>query len=700
MNQLLSPQDRLAGAASPRPISPARSGPISGWVACGLFIAVSLTIVWFGRNERSAWILMTAPQDAFMSNADVLSYCYLHGSNPFHKENAPSVLQVAFFSGMQGSESRLDFYVLRGYYGFFSTLLTPVGGVLGALQIVNWLAWVLCAWTTWLLSKKLFDDNLAALCAVVFTAGGTGMIFHIGDYSSHLLAFASYYLGVYLLYSSGVAFERQPLRTHLMLGAYLAVACLTYNTGVMLTAAYVLVSLRHNALRYLAAAALLALTARPLWQVTLHSLGANIADTEAHYLQTSLQLWHELWQQPWPTVVRHIGRLVSEFAFFDSPLVVALGLFSCFYLPSKPGQRWFGAVVLGVPLLASLVFANFAQARGYLIYGISMWLYCWLGWLLAVGLRGSRARRLAAGLGLGLLVASHFAWSTAHLWGQLGPVKTYFLGWGYGLPYFVHPRTEVASMTGFEETPVLFGGKTALAEAGPHVQAREQELDRGAVSFGMAFSRRLLLFAYLGLLVAFLTVHSWRRGVLVSAGVLGAALLSAGLSWVTFRAMPAVQDIDGAIVLPPGGSLTFRAVLVPSFLDKLASQTEQGDTLVFFIGTQPRWTSLERLATIEVSVTAGPTPIPLEVKRTRPLWHARDTSAAVRTLGEAGQVAVAVVNRTEEPLRITGWQRRDLKGRELVVAAPEGSWVEEPDVLPAVEIRLMRPDNSLKLHGF
>src|SRR5438874_2946954 len=120
-------------------------------------------------------------------------------------------------------------------------MVMPVLGLVGASIFVNWLAWAVCAFLTWRLAKKLFDDDLAALLGVLFVSGGMGMVFHIDDWSVHLPAFACYYLGVYLLYDSGVAFEERPWRTHLLLGSFLALASLVYSfAAALLLAVYVL----------------------------------------------------------------------------------------------------------------------------------------------------------------------------------------------------------------------------------------------------------------------------------------------------------------------------------------------------------------------------------------------------------------------------------------------------------------------------
>jgi hypothetical protein len=411
-----------------------------------------------------------------------MGYNIVHGLEPIMRENVPAVDQISFFSGTWGSECRLDFYAFRAYYAFFATLLTPITGVFPALLLVNWAAWAFAAWVTWKLSLEICEDRLAALLAVIFVAGGMGMVLHIHDYSSHLLSFTAYYLGVYLLYHSAILFERKPLWTHLQLGAYLAVACLIYDAGVMLTALYIIAGLRRNSLKHIAAGSVLALTARPFWQYTLHSLGASPYDIEALYLHKSLVLWGQFFQQSWQTIIRGLASMVTQFAFFDSPFAVVVGLMACWYLPRKREVWWFGAGILGIPLVSSLLFSPYNPSRGYMVYGVSIWIYCWLGRLFAEGLRAGKRVRLVTGVVVCLCVGGHFAWSTAHVRHALGPVKSYLLGWDVARVYFEHPRAEAYSLTGSEETPFLFGGNASLAEAGVFSELSEIAQESSAPS--------------------------------------------------------------------------------------------------------------------------------------------------------------------------------------------------------------------------
>lgn len=679
-----------------RPVKrPGEQNALLGWLACLIFVAISLPVAWYCHGERSAWARINVPGDESSNGFTLLGYNFLVGPTPLMQENAPFVNHVVFMSGVRNSEKSLkdDPYVLRVYYGLFATPLAPFLGVLGSMLVVNWLAWAACAWVAWRLCKKLFADELAALFAVVFVAGGMGPISHVSDYSAHLLSFIFYYLGIYLIYQSGILFGCKPWRTHLVLGAYLAVACLTYPGSVMLIAVYILAAFRRNAYRYIAGAVLLAMTARPLWKTALGFMGAKTPDLEAGILMETFAKWAELFRQPWPDVLESLAIWVSSLGLFDSPLVVVLGLFSCFYLPRRSLLRWFGAVVLGFPLLLSLVscYGNFMS--GYQFYGISIWLYCWLGRLLARGLRGGPLLKLAAGGCLCLSVGSHFAWSTAYLWQGLGPLKIYIVGWPCGLPYFVYPQPQVVSMTGTEKTPILFGGDASLSEAGARVGERERTLEPGAMVFGAAFVRQLLPLAYLGLFAASWT-RSVRRYLLIGGAVPAVAFLSAGLSWTTLRTLPLINHCD-QMLLEPQAKMSFQAALSPAFLDKLTTMVEEGDILSVFVPVA-EWRPNSYW---EIYVTAGSTQVIVD-EWVEQIQKARDTSSAIQALTEARALSLEMVNYTGHPLRLVGWQRHGLQGRAFALTSPEGSPIEPPSVLPAVEIRLMRPDFSLKLAGF
>jgi hypothetical protein len=227
--------------------------------ACLVFLVVSLFWVVVGRDERSGWILMTSPTGADHDGNSLLCYSFLHGDEPFMKEDIPHVGQIGAFCGcldaFRRSEYRQDFRLFRGLYSLLASLVAPFIGVIPSMLLVNWLSWALCAWVTWRLTRAISGDELAGLLSVVLVSGGMGMTTHIGDYSPHLLSFATYYLGVWLIYDSRVYAEQRPWRTHFWLGLYFAIACLAYNTGVMLVGIYLLSAVRRNFSRLPLAAA-------------------------------------------------------------------------------------------------------------------------------------------------------------------------------------------------------------------------------------------------------------------------------------------------------------------------------------------------------------------------------------------------------------------------------------------------------------
>ena len=344
-------------------VAPSRS-TVTGWVAFLLFLLISLLLTAFARDQRSGFILMTSPI-AYEHRANLLlGYSFLHGNQPYMKEDIPSVAQIGLMSGVRDalrlSEFREDWRFIRGIYGFLATLLAPVCGVSGAMLLVNWLSWALAAWVAWRLTLELSGSETAALVATLLTATGIGMTVHIGDYSPHLLSFATYYLGVWLLYRTRVYRDRRPWIVHARLAVYLAIACLVYNTGMMLIGVYFLTSIRHNRRAHVVAAALFALTARPLWQLLL---GTRVGDADAVLLSQALAAWKDLYHVAPLYEARLAVQKAAEFVFFfDSPLVVIAGLLCCCLVPVDRTLRWFGVCVLVVPFLASYPFSMAATA--------------------------------------------------------------------------------------------------------------------------------------------------------------------------------------------------------------------------------------------------------------------------------------------------------------------------------------------------
>lgn len=467
--------------------------------AIAIFLAASAFVTIHGRNERSGWILMTSPEGRDHRFNTLLGYCFLHEGDPFMKENISHAAQVGVFCGapdaLRLSEAREDFRILRPLYSLLASLPAPLLGTIPAMLLINWLSWALSAWVAWRLTLVVFGDELAALLAVIFVSGAIGMTVHIADYSPHLLAFATYYFGVWLLYRSDVYCELRPWRTHFRLSVYLAICCLAYNTGVMLTAVYALTAIRRNRLVTVLGAALFALASRPLLQA---ALGSRIHDVETEYLGNSLVLWRELFTNDLIFFTSKLLHWATEYLFFfDSPLVVLASL-GCVLSIKVPRQLYrFGLTVVAIPFAAAFVFTPMASARGYLVFSGTVWLYACLAHQLSRGLRTEqRWLRGTVAATTAVIVISHFAWSTAHFAHVLGPVKTYFLGWDDGFAYFASHDPEIVSLTDREPTPVIFGGQTTLGAAGALSISNDHVFDRDQVSFRFALLTRVWFFGY------------------------------------------------------------------------------------------------------------------------------------------------------------------------------------------------------------
>lgn len=676
-------------------------------LACALFLMVSLFWAAIGRDSRAGWILMTSPTGADHEGNSLLAYCYLHGENPFMKETIPHVAQIGAFCGSMDafrmSEYRQNFRLLRGLYSFLAAHIAPLIGVTWAMLLVNWLAWATCALITWRLTVALSQSELAGLLAVILVSGGMGMTTHIGDYSPHLLAFATYYLGIYLIYQSGVYRAPQTWRTHTWLGLYFAIASLAYNTGIMLVGVYLLTAVYRNRWPRLAAAAAIGITARPLWQWLLE-LRTSIEDVEADYLARSLVLWRELFNHDAYYIAVTVARWLSEYIlFFDSPLVVIAGLACCLAIRLQFATRWFVFTSIAIPIMAALVFTPTAAARGYLVYGGSVWLYVCLANQLARGLQNSQRwfRWTTTGFVV-LIVVSHFTWSAAHLVHNLGPLKTYFLGWENGIEYLLTARTEVRSLTDHEPTPVLFGGTASLGAAGAVLTDDTHQLTSRQVSFTTALVARAWYFIYFVLLAA-VAANTRRARISWIAAIVVLYLVSCVGAALLFRQTAAFFKTDEAVLLRSGQSLRYEIQLGSQFMAAIRRHAAADDALVVFVRAaeeeSPRDAATDknpfnvRLYHNEQVINADYADIGK---------HVVDRESQQRILAAEslpGRLVVEVTNRGDMDAWLIGWQRGTLPGRSCVVR--NGSADESrPAVLPVVELRLLRPNGRIKLAGF
>ena len=672
--------------------------------AVAIFLAASTFVTIYGRNERSGWILMTSPEGRDHRFNTLLGYCFLHKGNPFMKENISHAAQVGVFCGardaLQLSEAREDFRILRPLYSLLASLPAPLLGTIPAMLLINWLSWALSAWVAWRLTLDVFGDELAAVLAVIFVSGAIGMTVHIADYSPHLLAFATYYFGVWLLYRSNIYREVRPWRTHFRLSVYLAICCLAYNTGVMLTAVYVLVAVRRNRLVTVLGAALFALASRPVFQA---ALGSRIHDVETEYLGKSLLLWRELFTNDLVYIAKTLLRWSTEYLFFfDSPLVVLAGLACVLWIKVPRQLYWFGLAVVAIPFAAAFVFTPMATARGYIVFSGTVWLYACLAHQLSRGLRSDqRLIHRIVGAAVAVLVVTHFAWSTAHFAHILGPVKTYFLGWDDGDAYLRYPAAEIISLTDQEPSPVLFGGQTTLSAAGALSAGNDHVLDTDQVSFTFALLTRGWFFGYFALL-ALACSDTMRQKVVAISLTFSVYVAGCLLAAALFRTSPAFFPVDRALALPALQTLRYEVSLGSKFLETFEQSVADGDTIVLHFPTNK--SGEHRDVDLLVAFRAGEHRLPIVKERDGKglIYQLAGSSltSSVSGIVRERRLVVEVTNQTTTNMRVVGWQKSTLpmrrceylRGSEVVNIAPEA--------LPALELRIIRPNGRIKLAGF
>jgi hypothetical protein len=684
-----------------------------GKLALFVFLAMSLLITYIGRNERSGWNKIQTPIDRRASLVSLIGWSNLQADAiPLMAEDRPSMHQVIMFSGGQ---SNMDFRFLRAMMGFVAALFAPFLGIVKGLLLANYISWCAAAWAAWRFTKKVFQDELAALIAVLLVAGGMGFVVHIGDYGAHLMGFTFYYLGILLIYESRVWSERRPLRIHLIVGLFLALASLAYGTSLALTVGYIVVAAwpGRNRWHHLALAAVIAFSARPMWNGYLSFLNSTINGIDLGYSFQALE--NAYWfQQPWSAWLAILQQhnllktlaynLVQFLLFVDSPLVLAIGLLSFFALPKRPALWWFYVVFFCLPFAAAIwTYSKPIAGLGYLVYGTSLLVYA--------AFAGAMSRLLSSlnvyrPVGVGLLViivVTHFGWSTAHFWNYLGPVKTYFNDFDYSKSLLTSPPAEVLSLTGAEPTPVYFGGNASLQQAGVYIDTSRVLVKP---SLGYALLSRALFFLYLAPLVFLAipkcdmdqtTIHPGRfprlQSSLISLGKRVSSPMFVGFvtTWILFvmfammlQTRPAFTNQWDALRIPAGEKVRYTITLSDPFLDALERQWRANPEAELWFFSQPNHGSCQ----IEVLIGNQKYLTATLPNRWRGGNRARSSPSEVIAALRTHRQVTLVVTALEETT-LAGWQRNGLSGRNLVTTFPG----PQP-ILLAFEIRLRSPGGT------
>ncbi len=667
-----------------------------GAVAAALFVVMSVLWTAGSLHFGSAWI-KTGSAHGINS---ILGYSETERGNVVHKENRSFLQQIAMFSGAT-TEVMDKFYIVRPAYAYMAAFLAPALGIVGAALAMNWLGWAIAAFCAWHFATRLFADPLAGLLAVAFVGTGMGFTVHIADYSAHLLAFATYYAGIVVLFYSRVWETPKSRAVHLALGAFLALCCLTYNMGLALVVAYAVIAIRHNRPIDVALGVVVALSAQYAWVATLNIGYAlksgdwvwyDLYANDGSYFRASMQDWLTLWSNPL-NGIRGSVAIALQFLSFEFPLTVTAGLIALAAFLLKEWRRGLVLLVLfAMPIVGAMAYSQRAAARGYLVFGISLIVFVALAGFLAKHIRdGTPGRRLAsAGFAIALLIGQA-AWSGAHFIGHLGPLRGYYIGIDRAVGELTHPPMDVFSLTEAAPRPAWFGGTAPFDQIGLYQAAGPEQtggsfLHRLAVSLGS----RALLSLYVTLLIALVCVlygRSASRGVVASlvAIYLLPSIAMAATVRETFRFVP----IDQA-----GAGIKCRAMhytiqLSDDFRRRVAAFDASRTRLeLFFRGL----TGDQRVP--EVALDGRN--VAVEPGADEGRWMVKDENWQ-RRIGAARTVELRYLYQSE--VRYLGWQRDGLPGRSLSFDGCADAGIR-PAVLPVLELRVVAPDGAPLLVAF
>ncbi|MGE5243941.1 MAG: hypothetical protein ACM3SQ_06915, partial [Betaproteobacteria bacterium] len=648
------------------------------------------TVAWYGSFERSAWLLMTVPDGVRVPNP-LFGFMGTLDQRPVQRESLWSFSHLLMFSG--GPVAR-DFYALRPVYGFVSATFVPLFGWRGAMLFVNIVAWLLAVAVVYHFCSRVTGDRRTASIAAIFAAAGTGFVAHVHDYSPHLLAYATYFAAVDLVYSTGVWRESRSWTTHLMLAAFFAVAALEYHTGLIALTAYALCSLRHNGFARVGVACLGAYACVAAWPHVMNALShvqTDYGETERAYRVAAMHGWLTLSHRPLQLAALYL-RTVANYLSYENPVLVAVGSIGLISLVLEQGSSEFATFVVAffvMPILALAAYVGYGLASGYLSYITAIG--CYAGVAVLLSRLVAKGLRKLAWTATGLLVASQVAWNLAYLVGAVLPIQSYFLGIERTWPWVIHfwrvPR--IASLTGTDPVPTLFRGTASMLDAG--MIRWSGQMTAPHLPFRAACANVFVIRAPVLSLIAICVV-------------LAAQTKTVRLRWTRSRglvaAAVAMAFLFGPAVNLTALSATFPAVVVSPALPYAGSalhyEVDVSDDVVNEIERLPaRIHSFElvqgfrgaKIANPDISVILGGQGLRVELG-----------AAAVHTIGRREIVDALTKSHTltldvtssPRPILIEGWQKNGLPHRRLMTAGRVLSPIQEP-LLPLFELRARDP---------
>lgn len=655
-----------------------------------VFVVISLSILAAASGERSGYVRTFV---SYPTSFGLYGYSFTVNDAPMMAENQFFVDQTLFFAGA-GSKFTMYFTSIRPLYAFLATLLAPLTGVIGALAGVNWLSWLAAALVAWRFTKLRTGDNLAALIAVVLVTFGLGFTIHIHDYSPHLFAFALYYAGTLLVFETGVWRESRPWTTHFLIGSFLAVSALAYSTGLTLTLAYALVAARYNRWYHVVGTVAIALSSQTVWTAALNVFNGVISGRwawqtvntiEQGYMAKSLSMWWSALSSP-AGFLRLAWDGVLQFGGVECPLLIVVAIACWFWQRRSWEQRWFEVVFAGLPVGVGLVYLNYTTTRGYLSFGLTLILYAVIAQSLGVWLRAPGSWRVIGVTGAATVLIAQMAWSTAYFWDYLVPAKMFF-GFGFRawIPQFIDQfgLPVAMSLTDAEPTPILFGGRAPLREAGVYALER---LAAPEYSVKIAIAVRAVLAGYIGLLAIAAVPRAWWRAVAVAIAVVW--LLPAVVTQAAPLTAPRVVSTFEGLHVPPQRPWRYSIDLGDEYLNAARAHVADAVSIDFMlVGIHPPFTT---------RVTDGNGREIASADDGRGVLSSKIGVAAVLDLLTRSKRVEVTIDSTNGTA-VFGWQRAGLPGRRLTTAA--GAPIAS-EMAPAFEIRMIDRGGRPILIGF
>jgi hypothetical protein len=667
----------------------------------GIAIFIGSLLVYVVPSERSGWILMTSPLVHSKGKNSLACYAGIAPDTGeiTHYENYPFKSHVRMFSGCVGGI--IERYNDRPLYTLISMPLNIFLSVADSFKVINIILYAVSVLLVWLFAYSMLQDNTSAWMASLFSIFGIGYIVHLPDMSAHLMSYFLFTLSIYILYRSQLHTRHQGLAVHLLIGTVLAIYMLGYSSSIAVLGAYIVLAFSHNNIIHLMVSSALAISPKVIWmKLMLPALGQQPFLLEFAYIQKALSAWIELLEQGlFVPFLQELFSIIWQFVSSPvSPIILLLSTVGLVGLVRRSDRDgWFIFIVTLSLLGVSIPFGVIATARGYMIFGLSIFCYTSAAYFVRDLAKYQKPKPilLIACLSI-IVVVCQLAWNTQHLIGNLKPVGHYFLGTGIWSAVSDTQAT-VISLTGNEQTPALFGGSASLDQVKPWIP-RQSDLS-SSYEQGI-FIRSLFaqsLFCILFLIFIIFTKLSNKLKVICSFLVVLLLFLSAAInsSRPNFTGDLTQRILSNRNDHQRRTHFIYSASIGNKFLDIVNSISEDGDYIQIRIGRSKYLRQVRAKALINGSSFTIHQSRHQKFKEDIILLGQKMLSHLKNTKPHQLILEFALVNLGLEKIAFSA---NKLDGRSCYIV--DNGTKLPTEQLPHVELRLFSKHGQLKLVGF